>query len=211
MQTSLINLLKTIAVATLLSGNSGFAADLSAGETAFKVCTVCHGEAAEGNATLNAPRLTGLSATYLERQLRHFKTGIRGKARGDRFGSQMQPMAATLDDAGVVNVAAYIAGLPEPAKKAKPKVKGDTQAGAQLYATCLACHGAAGEGNEALGAPQLAGQSDWYLLRQLQNFKKGVRGSDPTDTYGVQMRPMATLLSDKKSQKNVVAYITTLN
>ena len=211
MQNSFINLLKAATVATLLSSNSGLAADLAAGEADYKVCAVCHGQAAEGNTTLNAPKLIGLSATYLERQLRHFKTGARGKAKGDRFGPQMQPMAATLDDAGVVNVAAYIAGLPEPAKKAKSKVKGDVQAGAQLYATCLACHGAAGEGNEALGAPRLAGQSDWYLLRQLQNFKKGVRGSDPTDTYGAQMRPMATLLSDKKSQKNVVAYINTLN
>jgi len=175
------------------------------------VCTVCHGAAAEGNSTLNAPKLTGLSATYLERQLRHFKNGVRGKAKGDRFGSQMQTMAATLDDAGVVNVAAYIASLPEPVKKPKPKVKGDAQAGAALYTNCSTCHGAAGEGNDALGAPSLAGQSDWYLLRQLNNFMKGVRGSDPSDTYGRQMQPMATLLSDKKSQRNVVAHINTLN
>lgn len=211
MQSSPFQLLIAAAVVVLLGGNAGFAADLSAGETAYKVCTLCHGEAGQGNATLNAPKLTGLSATYLERQLHHFKTGVRGKTKGDRFGAQMQPMAAALDDAGIANVAAYIASLPEPAKRAKPKVKGDAQAGSQLYATCLVCHGASGEGNDALGAPRLAGQSDWYLLRQLKNFNKGIRGSDPTDTYGAQMRPMAALLSDKKSQKNVVAHINTLN
>ena len=55
----------------------------------------------------------------------------------------------------------------------------DLEAGRVLYGTCAACHGPNGEGLEALNAPKIAGQQAWYTVRQLQNFKNGVRGSDP--------------------------------
>ena len=61
---------------------------------------------------------------------------------------------------------------------------GDAAAGKTLYATCAACHGQQAEGTEALHAPKLAGQEEWYLVRQLQNFKAGIRGADKKDTYG---------------------------
>lgn len=71
----------------------------------------------------------------------------------------------------------------------------DTDAKAR-FQSCTACHGEAGQGNATLGAPALAGQGAAYLQRQLQNFKSGVRGADPRDTQGAQMRPMATALDD---------------
>jgi cytochrome c553 len=64
------------------------------------------------------------------------------------------------------------------------------------YQACIACHGAAGEGNAALSAPPLAGQDAAYLERQLRNFKAGVRGSDASDQPGSQMKAMASVLSD---------------
>ncbi|MDP7614852.1 MAG: c-type cytochrome, partial [SAR324 cluster bacterium] len=48
---------------------------------------------------------------------------------------------------------------------------GDAAKGKAAYAVCLACHGADGMGNKALNSPQIAGQSTWYLERQLKNFK----------------------------------------
>ena len=84
-------------------------------------------------------------------------------------------------------------------------------AGAALYQTCSACHGINGEGNRALNAPKLAGQKDWYLKRQLNYFKSGVRGSADNDVFGKQMAPMAALLVDDKAIKDVVAYITSLS
>ncbi len=44
------------------------------------------------------------------------------------------------------------------------------------------------EGNLALNSPRLADQDDWYLVRQLQNYKSGLRGSNPKDVYGMQMK-----------------------
>jgi len=61
-----------------------------------------------------------------------------------------------------------------------------------------------------LNAPAIAGQHDWYIVRQLQNFKKKIRGSDAGDTYGQQMSPMAMILADDAAINNVAAYISTL-
>lgn len=86
---------------------------------------------------------------------------------------------------------------------------GDAKAGKGLYSTCIACHGASGEGNMKLNAPMLAGQGDWYIARQLKSFKDGIRGSNPKDVYGFQMRPMAMMLKDDKAINDVSAYIAT--
>ncbi len=129
-----------------------------------------------GNQSLNAPRIAGQYDWYLKRQLQAFKDGIRGTTPGDIYGAQMRPMAMTLtNEAAVDNVVAYIGTLTAPPPPAT--VQGDAAAGKQLYATCAACHGPKAEGNVAMNAPRLADQDDWYLVRQLQNYKKGLRGS----------------------------------
>ncbi len=87
--------------------------------------------------------------------------------------------------------------------------EGDPAAGQTAYATCLACHGPNGEGNEALNAPRLAGQSEWYLSRQLRNFRDGLRGAHDDDAYGKQMVAFAALLDDE-STRNVMAFLDTL-
>ena len=93
--------------------------------------------------------------------------------------------------------------------EASAQVAGDTAAGQAAYATCAACHGAKGEGNQAINAPKLAGQAGWYLARQLNNFKQGMRGARDEDVYGKQMAAFATLL-DGPGVKNVMAYLATL-
>lgn len=87
---------------------------------------------------------------------------------------------------------------------------GTATAGAATYAICAACHGAQGEGNQALNAPKLAGANDWYIRKQIANFQQGLRGTDPRDTTGVQMAPMARTLATPQMLANVVAYIGTL-
>jgi cytochrome c oxidase subunit II len=87
---------------------------------------------------------------------------------------------------------------------------GDPERGKTFYATCGACHGQNGEGQQALNAPALAGQEEWYVIRQLENFKNGVRGGNPADTFGMQMAPMAQTLPDAQAMEDVAAYITSL-
>lgn len=61
-------------------------------------CGSCHGPEAEGNEAFQAPNLQGLSASYLERQLRYFQSGVRGNEEDDRYGRQMALMARTISD-----------------------------------------------------------------------------------------------------------------
>jgi cytochrome c oxidase subunit 2 len=90
------------------------------------------------------------------------------------------------------------------------KVAGNAQIGAAQYAVCAACHGQNGEGMQALNAPKLAGQSEWYLRKQLLNYKSGARGAHADDIYGKQMAPMAATLVDDAAVANVIAHIQTL-
>jgi cytochrome c oxidase subunit II len=185
------------------------AADVAAGKSLYTTCAACHQPDGSGNQSLNAPRLAGQEGWYLKRQLEAFKSGLRGTAAGDVYGAQMRPMAMTLTDAAAVdNVVAYVETLTAP--PAAATVTGDATVGKQLYATCAACHGPDGKGNLQLNAPRLAGQSDWYLVRQLKDFKSGLRGSQPNDTFGMQMKPMAAMLASDQAIDDVVAYIETL-
>jgi len=59
-------------------------------------CGACHGGKAEGNPQLAAPRLAGLDATYIKRQIAHFRDGVRGTDPKDIPGRQMAMMARTL-------------------------------------------------------------------------------------------------------------------
>jgi cytochrome c oxidase subunit 2 len=83
-------------------------------------------------------------------------------------------------------------------------------AGKAAYALCATCHGAEGEGNAALHGPALAGQETWYLKRQIQKFKDGVRGTHAGDIYGMQMRPMAMTLQTDEQIDAVAEYIASL-
>jgi cytochrome c oxidase subunit 2 len=183
--------------------------DAAAGQGLYTVCASCHGPQGEGNVAMNAPNLTILPAWYIERQLRYFQQGIRGAHENDTYGQQMAAMARTLaDDAAIRNVAAYLASLTPVA--AAETLDGDPRKGISYFNTCGACHGARAAGNHALQAPRLAGQDDWYLKRQLKNFRMGIRGAHQGDNYGHQMVMMARSLQDEQSVDDLLAYLNTL-
>jgi cytochrome c oxidase subunit 2 len=185
------------------------AADPAAGAAQYATCMACHGPSGEGNQGLNAPRLAGQPAWYLRRQLLSFRNGVRGAQQNDTFGAQMRAFASMLpDEAAIRNLAAYIETLPghEPVAT----VQGDIGRGRRLYTTCASCHGRQGQGIWALNAPRLAQMSDWYLVRQLQNFQQRVRGAHRQDFYGWQMATVSDMLADDRAIHDIVAYINTL-
>ena len=87
---------------------------------------------------------------------------------------------------------------------------GNAAAGKALYAVCSGCHGADGLGMEATNAPRLQGQLSSYLIRQLEYYKSGVRGTHKGDVYGATMKGMAATLPHDQAIRDVVAYIATL-
>lgn len=194
---------------TYAQGRARPTADVAAGKPLYATCAACHGASGEGNVALNAPKLSGQGAWYLERQLHQFKQGARGTHEKDTFGKMMAPMAATLaDDAAIANVVAYIASLPDT--PAPATIKGNIDNGRQRYVTCAACHGADGRGIAATNAPRLRGISDWYMATQLKNFRDGIRGSHPQDIHGGQMALVAGMLSDDAAIGDVLAYLNSL-
>lgn len=184
---------------------------LARGEQIYDTCVPCHGKDGLGNGALGAPAIAGLPRWYLERQLDHFKTSMRGAHPQDMEGARMRPMARSLYREGdVASVAEYVATFTGRVPAASMAM-GDTAAGRARFETlCITCHQADGNGNEALGAPPLTHQHDWYMMTQLYKFKNGMRGAHPDDAMGAQMAAMASTLEDSTAMHDVIAYIRTL-
>ena len=85
--------------------------DLVTGEFVFQHCISCHGEFAEGDATISAPKLTGQNDWYIYRQLINFQKGIRGQHPEDLYGRQMMEMAEMFNEEMFRDVTAYISQI----------------------------------------------------------------------------------------------------
>ncbi|MFV0575353.1 MAG: c-type cytochrome [Vibrio sp.] len=87
----------------LLASTSVYAADIAAGKEKTGVCIACHG--ADGIATIPGyPNLKGQSAAYIEKAIKAYKSG-------DRKDPVMSPMATTINDEDIANIAAYYESL----------------------------------------------------------------------------------------------------
>ena len=76
---------------------------------------------------------------------------------------------------------------------------GDAAAGKAKSVICAACHGATGHSVNPLW-PNLAGQKEQYLAKQIKAFRDGTR-KDPT------MAPMVAALTDEDIA-NLAAYFS---
>jgi cytochrome c oxidase subunit 2 len=207
---NLLLLLVLLAGGLALSGCRLGAPDAATrGREIFETCVPCHNADGSGNPAVGAPNIAGMKEWYVQRELEKFRAGVRGMHFNDVEGMRMRPMALSLTSENDVEaVAHYVENLPPvPHTSSLP---GDPKAGATLYATCGACHGDNGAGNQDLGAPRIAGVDDWYLATELRKFRSGVRGTNPKDREGRLMRPMARTLANEDAIRNVVAYVETL-
>ncbi|HEX7236454.1 MAG TPA: c-type cytochrome [Gammaproteobacteria bacterium] len=174
-------------------------------------CITCHGAHGEGIPELDTPRIGGMAEWYLARELKYFHQGARAATASDVRGTQMRAvlLASRTDAAGLEDLAAYFSTFdPRPAPALE---SGDTAHGEKLFAVCVACHGADGKGSAPLNTPSLVEQNGDYLVRQLENFRNGVRGTDSRDIFGQQMRPIVmSMLASRQDAVDVVSYIGTL-
>lgn len=190
------------------------AAIAKAGSGAAPACQTCHGSAGEGVAQAGFPRLAGLGARYLQRQLDAF-------ADGSRANATMTPIAKALSATDRASVSAFYAALPAPAPapasvaraasapaaasaavgasaasgvaRAAPSV-GATLASAGRWAdklpACDQCHGPGGRG-VGPDFPALAGQSATYLANQLTALKTGARPPGPMGLMAVVAKKLS--------------------
>ena len=197
--------------ALILIGCASKPPGIAHGREIYDTCKPCHGAHGEGNLALRAPAIAGLPQWYIDAQLTKFKDGVRGAHPDDGEGARMRPMARSLWREGdMASVAEYVATLPGRVPHAT-MVEGDTAAGRMRYqSVCVTCHQDDGNGNEALGAPPLTHQHDWYMMTQIAKFKSGMRGAHPDDVMGAQMAAMAGTLEDSTAMHDVIAFIRTL-
>jgi len=154
----------------------------------MRTCAACHGEGGAGGGGGVYPRLAGLNADYIAKQLRLFKSH-------ERENIPMIPYATEreLPERDVLNISRHLselkietklpANLPsdgfarlEAMKKILqiPREPGDVAAGKVFFdAECGVCHGIRGEGH--LMKPQLAGQHIKYLKTQVEGYLAGRR------------------------------------
>jgi len=157
--------MRALVIAAVLTAASGTA---SAGPTdtpgftkAFS-CSACHGRAGASRADA-VPVLAGMPAWY-------FKKAIDDYATGRRPSPEMEPFAKMVRTLGVDEIAAYFAAQPrEPSPLGVERTASVN--GRATASQCAACHGADGRGDQAKGAPPLAGQAPGYLLNQMKLFK----------------------------------------
>jgi len=185
--------------------DKGKAAD---GATKSAVCTACHGP--NGNSVNpDWPRLAGQSAVYIAEQLRLFRAGVRNNP-------VMKPLAATLTDQDIDDLAVYYEGQTPQGLEADPSY---WKAGEALYLRgdrthevpgCVACHGPVGRGNLAAGYPALRAQQSVYMVKQLNDYAKGTRygGANPltASRNGVMMFTIAKRLSPEQ-MRDVASYL----
>lgn len=153
------------------------------GQKAAAVCVACHMAQGEGkdNGTVESwPRLAGLSADYIVKQLQDMKNGT-------RQAPSMLAFVNMLSEQQMLDIAAYYASLPvaETAELApvdeallahgeKLALRGDWD---RYIPPCMSCHGA---DNTGVGKhfPNIAGQHAGYLRKQLQLWQEDKRQND---------------------------------
>jgi cytochrome c553 len=150
---------------------SSFVLPAIAGEaiaTKLLICSSCHG--ADGKpADPSVPIIWGQQQSYLEKQLRDYKSG-------DRDSQIMSSMAEGLKNDEISEVAASFASKSWPHQHG-----GLGQRPPDAVPACQTCHGEDFLGGAAAGtmAARLAGQSQEYLVDAMQGFASGERGNNP--------------------------------
>jgi len=205
----------TLSVATIPANAAG---NIEAGKAKSQACVACH--SVDGNSLVPMfPKIAGQSASYIVKQLQDLKA----KRRSDLDNLGMAPIADTLAEQDMENLAAYFSSQTrKPATSNKPDL---VNKGKQIYRkgqikesviACVGCHGLKGEGNHntlkfidrptVVEAPAIGGQHAAYIVKQLKAFRDQKRSND----VGKTMRNIAKGLTDEEIEA-VAEYITTLN
>jgi cytochrome c553 len=152
--------------------------DPVAGKSKSTLCQSCHGEDGLSLEEL-IPNLAGQYASYIAKELRNFQSGA-------RKNQIMSAMTMTINDADLLDIAAYFASQ----EKMQGDGWGDNPLAKKLFLKgdmtrnirpCVSCHGVNGNGKAPNIAtyPVIGGQHKAYLRAQLINWRSGERSNSP--------------------------------
>ncbi len=172
--------------------------DLYNGEEINELCAGCHGEFAQGGKEGQYPRLAGMPAAFIDKQMHLFRNRKRPNIPMLEYVDERQ-----FPDDEIADIAAYISQIKLESKL--PPIKedefnsyerfqlakrtlniaaypGDVDKGRKIYnRECRSCHGRDGMGDTEKAVPMLAGQYTNYLQRQVKKYIEGIRIHDETD------------------------------
>jgi len=170
--------------------------DAERGQAAAASCSACHQADGSGMNLPDGeswPRLAGLDADYIAKQLHDFKAGRRENAT-------MATFANMLNDQQIADVAAYYSQLPATQGQGGDEADETLLARGQQLAergdwnayivSCQSCHGPGGKG---VGDtfPGIAGQHAGYIRTQLSAWKSETRSNDPQNLMGAIAKRMS--------------------
>ncbi len=215
-----------VVAAFIISGTASAGPNAANGKTIFtqgkgdaQPCQTCHGENAQGNDAMGAPRLANIGYGYVVKQLTDFS---QDKRTPSGLGAVMPGFAKALSDQDRTDVAAYVNSLkttPEisdlKALKDGGQQIGDAYKGMELVQNgrldptgmgnntpaCSSCHGYNGLGVDPI-FPKIGEQKYVYIVNQLHNWRANdsdvkngaiARKNDPAG----MMRAVAKNLSDE--------------
>jgi len=159
------------------------------------MCAECHGLDGIGN-HIKFPRLAGQKRDYIIKQVEDFRAGRRRNADG-----QMEKIATEIDKKDIPRVADWFSKQDPPWPKLTIEAEVDLARARQIATSgigpwpgCLDCHSASSPYlyDRPYEAPRIAGQRDYYLVKELHDFREGRRANDPDAI----MRDIARRLTD---------------
>lgn len=177
-------------------------------DAALAACARCHGYDGAGVDAVALPRLDGQSAAYLNAALEAFATGQRAsgimqtqasaierrhyEALSRHFATAGGRARGSASDAFEEGGADESSDLSEAGRRLAQH--GDPE---RLVPACAACHGPVSY-PRAERFPELAGQRTSYLRRQLELFRRGVRG-------GSDFAPIMQMAAQNLSDHDIAA------
>jgi len=188
--TAMLRALTLVATLAAVPGIAGAEQQEATGDAIYQYCKSCHGERGAGGESGKYPRIAGLPAPYIDKQLHDFKAQ-------QRVNKPMIPIFKhhRFDEAVIDTVSEHIAAMRTPDLALWPyepseeaiDTYGSKQAlaaaGAERYAAeCASCHGEDGAGGTE--APPLINQYPSYLAKQIQDFGAGRRTHTAAEQCG---------------------------
>lgn len=174
-----------------------FEYDPDIGEEINEVCAGCHGEYGQGGKEGEYPRIAGMPADFIGKQLELFRSRKRPNMPMLQYIDERQ-----MPDEDIFNISHYLANielntrLPAVDETAPdfdayarlieskklmqiPRASGDIKKGQKLYKKeCASCHGKDGYGLHKKAVPLLAGQYTSYLWNQVKKLRARIRIHD---------------------------------
>ncbi len=178
-------------------------AGIEAADNGVWACASCHGD--QGQGTQNVPRLAGLPAGYIAKQLHDYREST-------REDGNMRFVADQLSEDEILALALYYEKL-DTAPSSRAELGGDLERGRELalrgdwevdLPSCFSCHGGSGWG-VGQSFPPIAGQQPAYTHEQLAAWQGETRRNSPLGL----MHSVAGSMSDA-DMRAVADYLATL-